>query len=272
MLIINKGSSFGWSLEELAESKSSLGLAIIINLEAIIKSWEQEDPKTNHLVPPRTKGLVKKAYNGMYHDLHGLSVLIDMINHIYENKSSSTRHKDFLFVSEVVEKYFTNIRSLYDFLAQITLLAVNPRFHGQISSDSLNSLIKAVEKENAKEKFPEDLTKILQEIKPAFSSLKNTRDFITHHGKQLGFQTHPDGYHMENPVNQEEAKVYIPLLPFLQEITLEMMNFSAEVAEIISKNYKGFDEIPYYLIALEGVCIPTFIDFLGILEEEKKED
>lgn len=269
MMIVNKGSSFGWSLEDLAASKDSLGLSIIQVLDGITTSWEKEDPEATSVIPKNTKGLIKEAYRGMYHDLHGLSVLIDMINHIYESKGSLTRHKDFLFVSEAVEKYFSNLRSIYDFLAKVSLLAVNPRFHGQISFDSLNTLIKNAENEKKKEKFPLELVEELLSIKPAFNSLKNIRDYITHNGKQLKIRTHIDGYHIENLENKETDEPYLPLLPLLSTLTMDMLSFSAEIAVIISNKYtEYYGEIPYPLIALNGICMPAFIDFLGLLEED----
>ncbi|MGR5863344.1 hypothetical protein ACT7CY_28220 [Bacillus pacificus] len=52
-----------------------------------------------------------------------------------------------------------DIRSIYDFMAKILRLTVAPKFVGQLSFDSLNSLITSVEKGTTKDKLPESLEK-----------------------------------------------------------------------------------------------------------------
>src|SRR5690625_4298178 len=121
-MLINKGSSENWSYEELKDSEDTLGFKLISVLRSIEQSWERYEGENQ--IKDKYKGLVKEASLALYHDLHGLAV---MIQHMFHSRNETTRHKDFLFVSEIVEKYFSNLRSIYDYMAKILRLSVNRR-------------------------------------------------------------------------------------------------------------------------------------------------
>ncbi|MCM3443346.1 hypothetical protein AB3Z07_27045 (plasmid) [Metabacillus halosaccharovorans] len=270
-MLINKGSSFGWAPEQLEKSKDALGLTLISVLTSIRKSWNIEPSvkEGDDTVSPKNKGLIIEAFEAMYHDLHGLSIQIDMIKHFFDHKNGITRHRDFLFVTEVIEKYFANMRSIYDFMSKLLMLSVDQKLLGQINFDSLNSLITSVEKGKTKGKLTSDLEKALLEIKPSFHALRDIRDFIIHNGKQLKIMTDENEYLIENFMKKEKSDDYVPLLPYLSHITKEMLIFGEVIAHIIYEQYtKRYGEVPYFLVALEGVCIPSFIDFLGLFESE----
>jgi hypothetical protein len=269
-MLINKGSSIGWATEQLEKSREALGLTLISVLSSIRESWkigQETEQGSPHAISPKIKGLIIEAYEAMYHDLHGLIIQVDMIKHFFDNKKGITRHKDFLYVTEVIEKYFANMRSIYDFMSKVLILSVDPKLFGQVSFDSLNSLITSVEKGKTKGKLTADLEKLLLEIKPSFHALRDIRDFIIHNGKQLKIMTGENEYLVENFIEKDKTDDYVPLLPYLSTITKEMLIFGDEIAHIIYEEYtKRYGEVPYFLVALEGVCIPSFIDFLGLFD------
>jgi len=271
MLLINKSSSIGWSYDQLKVSKTALGFELISVLHSILDSWKtnfkgQVTNENTQELKSKYKGLVKEAYLAMYHDLHGLAVQIDMIQHLFVNRKNAVRHKDFLYVSEIVEKYFANLRSIYDFMAKVLRLAVKQRYLGQINFDSLNNLIESLEKGKTDGKIPEGLKESLLSIKGEFLYVRGMRDSIIHNGEQISIMTKDDGYYLSIWSEDEEKEVYVPLLNFLSERTIEMLNFGEQIGEVIFSEFcKEYGDIPFTLVALEGVCIPAFINFLGIL-------
>lgn len=267
VLIVNKGSSIGWSYEELEKSKTALGFDLVDVMKAILKSWDDE--KSGVEINTKNKGLIKKAYLGMYHDFHGLAIQIDLIEHLFSNRKDSTLHKDFLYVSEVVENYFSNLRSIYDFMASLLRLAVKKRFWGQFNFDSLNSLIEAVSNGKTNGKFSDELNERLLTIKDEFIYVRGRRDSFIHNGEQVSVMTDEEGYHIEVSCESEQKKKIVPLLVYLSDRTNKMFNFGEKIAQIIFDEYcKEYGEVPLFLTALEGVCIPGFIKFLGVLPED----
>lgn len=173
----------------------------------------------------------------MYHDLHGLAVHIDMIQYFFDNRRGGVRHKDFLYVSEIVEKYLANLRSIYDFMAKILRLAVQERHLGQINFDSLNSLIESVEKGKTDGKIPEGLKEALLSIRSEFHHVRDMRDSIIHNGEQISIMTKDDGYYIGIWSEEEKKDVYVSLLKFLSESTMKMLSFGEEIGELIFNEY-----------------------------------
>ncbi|MEJ9115922.1 hypothetical protein LAV76_24465 [Bacillus paramobilis] len=273
-MIINKGMSIGWSPDQLHASKNALGFQLISILDYILKSWENKQDRqieTQNIFKLKYQGLVKEAYEGLYNDYHGLAVKIDMLELIFQKKQTDMRHKDFLYVAEVVEKYFMDIRSIYDFMAKILRLTVDPKYVGQLSFDSLNSLITSVEKGKTKGKLPESLEGKLLSIIDSFHKTREIRDSIVHSGHQINIMTLDQGYAVKIPSNKNgEPDECIPLLPYLSEITMEMFSFGEDIAILIYEEYrKIYGEFPLGLVALEGICIPNFIEFLNIAPSQE---
>lgn len=265
MLLINKGNSIGWSYEELRVSKDALGINLISVLSSIEMSWDQNNNNGQKELSPKYKGLVKEAYNAMYHDIHGLAVQVDLLKFLFIHKGDLVRHKDFLFVSEIVEKYLTNLRSIYDFMAKVLRLSVEDRHLGQINFDSLNSLIESVEKEKTKGKISRELEELLISIKKEFHKVRNLRDSIVHNGEQITILTDEKGYLIEVLSEESNGKNTVYLMDFLSVRTKKMILFGEGIAEIVFKEYcKQYGDVTLFLVGLEGVCIPAFIEFLNM--------
>lgn len=267
-MLVNKSKLTGLTEEQLRTDDSVLGFRFLSVLYYIIQSWNREDSETvgePRRMKEKGREIVRNAYYGMYHDLHGLAVQIDMIQIIYENKRSITRHKDFLYVQEIVEKYYTNLRSIYDFLANVLNLAVDPRLVGQLPFSSYNDVINAIESGKLEKKLPEEAQRAILSSKRSFLHIRRMRDDIIHNGKQLlAPMTKEDGYYRvedkEGGTQDQE-----PLLSYLARLTLDLFHTADELSNVVyNVHVERFGPIPQQYVALIGVCIPTFVQFLGI--------
>lgn len=269
MLIVNKGTSIGWSSEELEANDNVLGLFMVSVLDCILNPIQND---VNSL-RPEYQGLVKEARTAMVHDIHGLAILSDMIQFTFE-KHNDLKHKDFLYVIELIEKYFTNLRSIYDFMSKVLRLAVEEGRIGQIPFDSLNDLITYAESSSRAARFlPNDLINLLVEIKSEFHLVRGIRDFIIHNGKQISLLSDKNGYKLGPFDNTgalaeyepEEERKHEDLIPYLAERTNRMLVFGETIGTIIDREFRRHHgDYPLLLCALEGVCIPSFVQFLGI--------
>ncbi len=270
MMIVNKGTSIGWTLDAIESRKDSLGLSLFSVVHYIIESWEADSKSTmknsklNDL-KDKQRGLIKEASLAMKHDIHGLATQIDMLKFIFNNRKGEIRHKDFLYVSELTEKYFISLRSIYDFIAKLSRLSVDPKHIGSINFDSLNDLIKGIEKGKTKGKLSFEMEEIILSSKDNFDKLRSIRDFIIHNGKQISVATSNDEYLIWNfSKDFTEFENNVPIFQYLSEITNNMFLLAETVGVQIQNDYTQiYGEFPCYYVALEGVCIPTFIDLLG---------
>lgn len=273
--MVNKGLQIGLSREMLLKDDNILGLDFLSVLYHIEESWKEEriTEEVEQQLDPRTRGLIRKASESVYHDIHGLAVLVDLINFLYMNKRQGTRHKDFLYVQEILEKYYTNLRSIYDFLANILPLAVDPKYYGQLSFDSFNSLLTKTENGKAAGKLPESAEKIILAAKESFVHVKDIRDSIIHRGLQLDApMTKEDGYYLTiNNENGEPGEQR--LLDYLSDITKQLLGTAEDLASVVWEEYTSrYGKLPFSYVALAGVCIPDFVKFLDISKEEKTEN
>ncbi len=252
----------------MREDDNILGFRFLSVLYYIINSWDHEGPETEdgpRRMKEKGRQIVRDAYQGMYHDLHGLAILIDMVKVIFENKRSITLHKDFLYVQEIIEKYYTNLRSIYDFLANVLNLAVEPRLVGQLPFNSFNDVINAIESGKLKEKLPEEAQRAILSVKSSFLHVRHMRDDIIHNGKQLlAPMTKDDGYYRIEDKG-DGTQLQEPLLTYLSRLTVDLFHVADKLSEVIyNVHIERYGPISQQYVALVGVCIPTFVKFLGI--------
>jgi hypothetical protein len=152
-----------------------------------------------------------------------------------------------MYVMEIIEKYFTNLRSIYDFISKILRLAVEERRIGQIPFDSINGLITFAESSpRAVQLIPEDLIILLKEIKSEFHLVRSIRDFIIHNGKQISLLTDKNGYKLgpfDNTGNLAgyspgEDRSYEDLITYLADRTNRMLEFGEKVGIIIDREFR----------------------------------
>ncbi|ANU13316.1 hypothetical protein B481_2740 [Planococcus halocryophilus Or1] len=204
---------------EVATPKTLLELSIFVNLETIINSWPSKALETEHVYSQSAKERLSHVCKSIHYDVHGLSILIDMLHqHGTQRNSVATTH-DVHFISAVVRQYMNNIKRLYDFLAQATSLILLPQLPWYISVDSCRTLLGKIENTSERTKLSDNLTKLLQLNQPRFDAFQHSYHFVCHHKKDLQLQVRPGGYDMKKSIQKGEALHYLPLLPFLRDMT-----------------------------------------------------
>lgn len=248
---------------EVDTSETLLELSILDTLDRIINSWTSETFQNENTFPQAVREHIRHVCKCIHYDVHGLSILIDMLQqHGAQRNSMSTSH-DVHFISAIVRQYMNNINRLYDFLAQAISLILLPQLPSHISIDSCRMLLENIENTSEGPGLPDSLTKVLQLNQPRFDAFQYNYHFVCQHKKDLQFQVRPEGYDMKRPIQMGEAIEYLPLLPFLRDMTCSLLTFSEEVADVISTNYDGFLEPPSISVDLEGGCIASFVKFLN---------
>jgi hypothetical protein len=269
-LLVNKALLVGLTEHEVLTNNNILSFHFLNVLNSIELSWNMEESCWKHdpsslQLDDEYRGLVKEAHNAMYHDLHGLATHIDLIKLIYDQRNYQTRHKDILYIQELTEKYLFNLRSIYDFLAKVMRLAVDPKKQGQINLNSFNDLITKIENNKVGDKIPEAAQKSILDVKTQFMNVKDFRDKLVHNGKLVFIMLKDGEYWIGNLVNDRGQEISLPLFDYLKSITIEMMNVADDLAIVIYEEYRSrYGDTPLFYTALDGVCIPSFVEFLGL--------
>ncbi len=273
MIKIIKAISAFWDLKDLQTDKNTLGLHII----SVCKTWELDNKDKNDL-DERKKGRIIKSIRGLENDFFNLAVISNMINDIIENRCNSIfRDKDSLYIGILIESYYTNLRSIFDFIPIIINICLNNKNSCNYPDlDSFNKLLKFCQNPNNKDKLPEKLIEKIKDGKDIFNIVKDTRDAIIHRGEDsIIYRTDSEYYFailkgdiidreniLPNILDSEE--LYYPINEYLSKLTNKVIIFIEELAHIIcdiwfdSENKKSL-----IYCALEGTVIPNFVKFLG---------
>ena len=143
-------------------------------MTANVESWKS-----------REYGKIKSSIYGYTSDLHNLSINYCFLKETLNN-SDINKHKTNLYVSLLLENYFTNIRSLYDFLFHIIKICLTDKqLKTYPDTDSLNKLIKFSKNKNNQAKLPSRIQSFLVDIEPYLEEIRTIRDFIVHKGKEI---------------------------------------------------------------------------------------
>lgn len=273
-----KGTSTGWNNERLSKSKDVLGMNFISLCQTYKMRCEQSE-----ITDERDYGIIKKAINGITNDIHNLSIIIDMMqNSINESKKTNFLSKNYLYLGVLLENYYTNLRSIFDFIPNIMQICLNEKEKsGLPQSDSYNKLLKYVNNENNKGKLPKELIEQIKQGEKIFNIIKITRDSIIHKGDDpIIFQSENEfsfailklgvkGQEnlIKNILNTEDLRY--PIIKYLSKLTNMVIEFLEGLANTIYCIWckKENEEINIWLSGLEGICIPVFIKFLGWLDE-----
>lgn len=276
ILSVIKGTSIGWSVERLTEDRNALGLGIL----NIFSTWELKTKEQGYKVT-REDGKILKAYSGLTNDIHNLSIIIDMMMQII-NKSKvdkDLKSKDFLYINILLESYFTNLRSIFDFTAILIRIALTDENINKLPSkqeDSFNRMLKYVKNENTKGIIQDEIINAMIQHEDTFSLIREIRDLIIHKGDETIIFREDDGftfglfrYEDVKAINKFDnilkiEKERYPLLKYLSEITNRVLLYLDDLAEAIYNCLYNEDKEPLFLAALQGYCIPAFIQFLEL--------
>lgn len=271
-----KGTVIGRSIERLTEDRNALVLGIL----HIFGTWEFKIKKRKYEVT-REDGKILKACSGLTNDIHNLSIIIDMMIQII-NKSKvdkDLKSKDFLYLSVLLESYFTNLRSIFDFTAILIRLGLTDEKISKLPSknrDSFNRIIEYVKNENNRGIIQEEIINVMIKHEDTFNLIRDIRDLIIHKGDEtiifredddftFGLFRYEDGKIINKFSNiLKIEKERYPLLKYLSEITNRVLVYLDDLAGAIYNSLYNENKEPLFLAALQGYCIPVFIQFLDL--------
>jgi len=227
----------------------------------------------------RKYGEVRSANIAFHNDIHNLSIGYHQMKRVMEDQEMESGLKG-LYLSNLVENYITNIRCIYDHMAVFSRIVLDHSIitNRNVSTDSLNDLLKYIiaDTERAGKIFTEAVAIELTKLAPGLEVIKAIRDAIIHDGKEpmVTFSSgQPNMIISRSPYHREENLLpnllnhqtsNYPMFPYLQHLTkrlfADMENLGAELIKyFISKD----DSYRVGLVALIGICIEDFVNFIN---------
>ncbi len=270
-----KGTVLGHTYEKWRNDKDTLSSVLI----SVMSTWEMNNSFNNKISTNlmREYGKVVNAYSGFMNDIHNLAITLDMIESNLEDKSLDF-WKKLLYITLLVEVYFTNLRTIYDFTSYFPKVLIDEKNFSHLPSKkegSIKELIKFLKKENAKEVLSQEIIDVFINCESNLDDVRNIRDMIIHKGKEpILFIDNDDEVKIsinskENNINllpnilNEQEQAY-DLKKYLSKITNNLFDFIESLGEAMYQEFfKRDPNYGIYLGELTGICITNFIEFLG---------
>ncbi|WP_459212403.1 hypothetical protein [Aquimarina rhabdastrellae] len=250
-------------------------------LLSVINSWKSNNftsqDKLNIDIEDwkiRKFGKIKGGIYGFTNDLHNLSINYCLLKETLENVRIK-EHKADLYICLLLENYFTNIRSLYDFLFHFVKIALNDKqLKSYPEKDSLNKLINFSKKVNNKEKLPKRIQDFLLDIEPYLDEIKTIRDSIIHKGKEIILTRKEEEVYIRIPktglysndnilpniLNSKE--VNFNMNRYIREITKSFFYYSELLGYILLIELFEKNEFKWNLYSITNYCMEEFIEFM----------
>lgn len=273
-----KGTVVGCGYKYWKEDKNILSSRLI----SVMATWEMKYRLTDKEISKnlnREYGKIKNAYSAIMNDIHNLAISLDMIESNLNNTSLEWGKKS-MYVTLLVEAYFTNLRSIYDFTSYFAKLLVAEEKLNQLPSKkegSIKELIKYCKKEAAKEVMPQEVINAFVECEENLDNIRMIRDLIIHKGKEpiLFFENSGEIKFSINQITNDKNKNLLPnilneesqlydLKKYLAKITNNTFEYIEKLGTAMHHEFLKKDkDYRIYLGGLVGMCIPNFIEFLG---------
>ncbi|BAE82595.1 hypothetical protein [Desulfitobacterium hafniense] len=288
MLLVIKGTSTFWDPESLRKTDRALGdmlLSVFHTLknERYIENQQRREQGLPELEIIRIEGLINSYVNALSNEIHSLAIIIDTINFITQHKKDEElKQKHDLFIANLVENYYRNLRSIFDFISVIYRVVLEDKFVNNVpSGDSFNETLKFIKKGKAEGIIPRKIIDLFLVYEDVFLNVKKVRDYIVHKGKELTIYSDKDEYYFTLKIGQYPGECVLdnilniekdifPLLPYLSKLTNQTLEFLSDLGVAIFEelSLKRDNSFSINLSALEGVCIPGFIRFLALTNED----
>jgi hypothetical protein len=223
----------------------------------------------------REFGKIKASILGFTSDLHNVAINYCLLNEILTS-SEITLAKRHLFSSLVLENYFTNLRSLMDFLCNIIKLSLTEK---QLKTfpdiDSLNKLINFSEKEANKDKLPSEIQYFLKAVKPTLNEIREIRDLVIHKGKEILISKDENkSYQIRIPKTSmysddnilpnilDSQDVNYNLYDYLRVITKKIFTHTEDIGVIMLNDIIINKKYEWTIFAIGNQCLSEFNEFL----------
>lgn len=280
--LVIKGTSIGWSWEQIEKDDTILGCFLIHTMMSWKLYMDENVDKSNE-EKRREHGKITHALSGIQNDIHNLSIVINMLNELVDKlklqSNDYNQHLLTLHASVLLETYFTNLRSIYDFCSTFIRIIVSDKYLKSMpASDSYNSLLKFIKKKTVVGVLPSIVIEILKDNEQVFETVKIVRDLIIHKGEENLVNLNSDGtlcftlyknkqgtiINMAPDILNTNQTEY-PIMKYLSVLTIRVMNFLDLFGRALFhffEEIQGF-QLPLWLTGLGGYCMTGFIAFLN---------
>ena len=274
--IIIKGTFFTYREDWFTgcDRYSSILLSVINGWLSKNYSSNGELMSINDSWKARHYGQIKYAIYGYTSDLHNISINFSLLKDILEDSNIDGGKRD-LFACLLLENYFTNLRSLYDFLSKIIKISLTDKqLKTYPDTDSLNSVIKFSKKKNNHEKLPENIRNVLPKIELNLREISSIRDKIIHKGKEILLIQKGSEFYIRIPSTGlfgnenilpnviDSNEIDFNLNEYLRVITKKTFSCLEEFGEAMLIEIFEKDKIIWNYYAISNYCIDEFNDFM----------
>jgi hypothetical protein len=288
MFQVIKATSILRDPEQLRTSTDSLGEMLIsvfntLKYERDIENIRRKEQGLPEIDTTRIEGLISSYLNGLSNEFHSLAVKVDMIMYVIDkSRQGDIPQKDSLYLLNLLESYITSLRVIFDYVSVVYRIVIEEKSLPQIpSSDSFNDALKFIKKDAAQTVIPKQVIDVFLQYENVFENIKTIRDLIIHKGKEpviykddkeYFFAVHVGSFPQSNVAKDilGTGKEIYPLIPYLSKLTNQVLDFTSDLGLAIYEclTIRRGEEIAINYSALEGICIPGFIKFLGITNEK----
>jgi hypothetical protein len=222
----------------------------------------------------REFGKINSSIYGYTSDLHNTAINYCLLKETIENLDVN-KHKTNLYISLLLENYFTNIRSLYDFLFNIIKICLtDEQLKSYPEKDSLNNLIKFSKNPNNKEKLPLRIHNFLFDIEPYLNEIRTIRDSIIHKGKEIIITKRNNEIFIRIPktglfgndnilpniLNCNE--VDYNMNDYIREVTKSIFKYSEDLGIIILLELFEKGKFNWNIYSITNYCMDEFTAFM----------
>ncbi|SFI42967.1 hypothetical protein SAMN05192551_1221 [Tindallia magadiensis] len=275
-----KGTVVGCDHEHWKKDKnllSSILISVMSTWEMNYRSNRQNKEMSTNI--SREYGKIINAYLGFMNDIHNLAIIIDMIESNLNNTSLEDGKK-LMYVTLLVEAYFTNLRSVYDFTSYFPKLIIEEKNLSQLPSKkegSIKELIKYFKKDCAKKIISQEVIDVFINCEKNLDNIRTIRDLIIHKGKEpilfiensgevkfsINTITKDGSVNLLPNILDEDSQIY-DMKKYIIKITNNTFNYIEDLGHVMYQEFlKKDSNYRVYLGGLTGLCMTNFIEFLG---------
>lgn len=256
---------------------SYASLLLTVSYSWIEEHFDRQDNAIGNLTEKRAReiGKINAAIQAYTSDLQNISINYCLLNELLNNPQISTA-KRYLYSSLILENYFTNLRSLLDFISYIIRISLTEKQLKVVPDiDSLNSLISFTKKENNTGKLPLEIHNFLININPVLNEIRTIRDLIIHKGKEIlisrkndrkfyikipkkGFSDNDNM--LPNILNSEDSEY--ELYSYLRQITKKVFKHIEDIGAVMLNDNIKHSKYSWTYYAIVNPCLNEFNDFL----------
>lgn len=268
----------GW----IVGAESYASLLLTVSYSWIEKHFDRQDNPLGTLTEKKARelGKINASIQGYTSDLHNVSINYCLLNEILTN-SQITVAKRHMYSTLVLENYFTNLRSMLDFICNIIRLCLTEQqLKNYPNIDSLNKLVSFAKKDTNTGKLPIEIHNFLIKVSPVLNEIRTIRDLIIHKGKEIFISRKEDRrFYIKIPRNGNKNENMLPnilnsedseyeLYSYLRRITKTVFRLTEDIGAIMLNDTIKNNKFIWTYYAVVNQCLSEFNSFL--LNQDEK--